>query len=107
MEVSRNILNQIADNLEAGEICFIHKDTLEIVTYPDEDVFHDTELLEETWQEEIQKVDNNEKFIAIEKMNSHDTFKVMEDFAEALEDRTMKIRLLTALDGKKPFANFK
>lgn len=36
VEVSKELLNTIADNLEAGEKCFIHKVTFEIITYPED-----------------------------------------------------------------------
>jgi hypothetical protein len=107
MEVSNNIINQIADCLEAGEKCFIHKRTLEIIHYPNEANFLDSDLLNEVWGEKIGKVDRDNNYIEIEKMDSHSGFKVMEDFAESLKNRTVKIRLLTALEGKNPFAKFK
>mgnify|MGYP003576476668 CR=1 FL=1 len=40
-------------------------------------------------------------------MSSHDGFKVMEDFAASLPENNTKSRLFQALEGKKPFANFK
>ena len=107
MDVPTNILNEIANNLEAGEKCFIHKQTLEIVTYPDDTQFSDDEMFIEAFGKDVEKVEGDKNYVEIEKMSSHDSFKVMEDFAESVEDRTTKIRLLTALDGKKPFANFK
>ena len=39
MELSKEILNDIAGNLDAGMKCFIHKTTHEVVTIPDEDRF--------------------------------------------------------------------
>jgi hypothetical protein len=106
MEVSKEILNQIADSLEAGEKCFIHAKTLEIVTYPD-DYLLDIDPDNNAWEDDIAKVDGDKSFIEIEKMNSQDSFIMMEDFANSVVDRTLKIRLLTALEGRKPFANFK
>ena len=40
-------------------------------------------------------------------MTSSDSFSVMEVFADSLENNTTKLRLQTALQGQKPFANFK
>jgi hypothetical protein len=60
------------------------------------------------WKEEIAKVKKNrKKFIEIESMSSPESFKVMEEFVHSLENNPTKIRLLTALEGHKPFANFK
>ena len=39
MEVSKEILNDIADSLEAGFKCFLHRETFEVVTYLDPDQF--------------------------------------------------------------------
>ena len=46
-------------------------------------------------------------FIEIENMTSSDSFSVMEEFAHSLENNTTKLRLQTALQGQKPFANSK
>jgi uncharacterized protein UPF0158 len=106
MEISKEILNDIADSMEAGFKCFIHEDTHEIVTYLDPDRNPDLDFAD--WKDEIGKVKKNrKKFIEIENMNSSESFKVMEEFVYSLDDNSTKIRLLTALEGQKPFANFK
>ncbi|MFL5740254.1 MAG: hypothetical protein ACJ75B_08550 [Flavisolibacter sp.] len=89
MEFSREILNQIAESLEMGEKCFIHKQTFKIVTYPD--YILDYEPDNSAWQEEIKKVESDENYKEVERMDSHDSFKIMEEFAEALNDRTRKL----------------
>ncbi|HKH59764.1 MAG TPA: UPF0158 family protein [Flavitalea sp.] len=106
MEVPREILNDIADSMEAGFKCFIHRETLEVVTYLDPDRYPD--LDPKDWKEEIGKVRKNKKnFIEIEAMDSRESFRVMAEFAESLENNTTKIKLVTALEGRKPFGNFK
>jgi hypothetical protein len=106
MEVSKEILNNIADSLEVGLKCFIHKDTCEVLTYPDPDQYPDMDPKD--WKEEIGKVRKSKKqFIEIERMESSESFKIMEEFVHTLENNSTKIRLLTALEGRKPFANFK
>ena len=106
MEVPTETLNDIADSMEAGFKCFIHRETLEVVTYLDPDRYPD--LDPKDWKEEIGKVKKNKKyFIEIEDMDSRESFRVMAEFAESLENNTTKIKLLTALEGHKPFANFK
>ncbi|HTE27161.1 UPF0158 family protein [Flavitalea sp.] len=106
MKVSKEILNDIADSLEAGQICYLHKETLEIIQFPDKDkdLYEDMEV----WQEEIDKVfDDREKYIEIKGMVSSESFSVMENFVLSLEDNFVKSRLLQAIEGHKPFANFK
>lgn len=106
MEVSREILNDIADSLEAGFKCFIHKDTCEVVTYLNPD--QNPDMDPKDWKEEIGKVRKGKnKFIEIVRIESSKSFKIMEEFVYTLENNSTKIRLLTALEGQKPFANFK
>ena len=92
--------------MEAGFKCFLHRDTFEVVTYLDSEQYADMDPKD--WKEEITKVRRNKKkFIEIESMTSSDSFKVMEQFVDSLENNSTKIRLLTSLEGQKPFANFK
>lgn len=106
MEVSKQILDNIADSLEAGFKGFIHRDTFEVVTYLDPGRYFDLDPV--TYKEEMDKIKKNKKkFIEIEEMDSRESFRVMEEFAESLETSTTKIKLITALEGHKPFANFK
>ncbi len=106
MEISKEILNDIADSMEAGFRCFLHRDTYEVVTYLDPEQHPDMDPKD--WKEEIGKVRRNKKkFIEIENMTSSDNFRVMAEFVDSLENNSAKVRLLTALEGQKPFANFK
>ena len=50
---------------------------------------------------------NKKKFIEIEQMLPSDRFRFMAEFVESLPNNRTKIGLLTALEGRKPFANFK
>ena len=106
MEFSRDFLNQIADSLEAGEKCFIHKQTFEMITYP-EDCILELDPGNNAWREEMEKVKNDANFIQVEKMSSRESFVVMEDFTESIQDQRIKTSLLIALRAKKPFSRFK
>jgi hypothetical protein len=106
MEVPNDLPNRIADSLEAAEKCFIHKQTLELITYP-EDFILDLDPEENVWKDDIEKVESDPNYVQIEKMPSRQHFEMMEAFAMSVDDRSVKIRLLTALDGRKPFAHFK
>jgi hypothetical protein len=107
MEAPKEILNDIADSMEAGNKCFIHRETFEVVRYPrDLDEFAGFD--DAAWKEEKNKVKKNKKkFLEIEDMDSRHKFRVMAAFAESLEESHTKIRLITSLEGHKPFANFK
>lgn len=106
MEVPSDLPNRIADSLEAHEQCFIHKQTLELITYPEEYLL-DLDPEQNAWQEEIERVESDPNYVQIQGMSSRDFFEVMEEFANSVDDRSTKIRLLDALGGPKPFAHFK
>jgi uncharacterized protein UPF0158 len=108
MKLSKNLLKEIAGRMEAGIKCYVHKTTHEIIDIPDENCFPGIDYDDEEtgWKEEIDKVHGNPDYISIESMETSDSFEVMEDFALSLAEGTTKIRLITALEGYKPFANF-
>jgi len=106
MQISKEILQEIADHLDTGFRCFLNTETHEIVTYPDEDRFFDMDI--KIWKEEIKKVKKaKKKYIEIESMPSSESFKVMEDFIDSIDDKSLKSKLFQAVEGHKPFANFK
>ena len=105
MQVSNEILDNIASEMQAGFTCYIHRDTLEVVAIPDKDRFFGMEM--DAWKKDLEKIKKaKKKFIEIEKMESSRSFNVMAEFANFLPDCPTKIRLITALEGHKPFANF-
>ncbi len=62
----------------------------------------------ESWGEDMDEIDNNfSDYIEIEKMDSHESFKLMEDFIETLTDSRLQDKLVRALSRPKPFRNFK
>jgi len=108
MEVSREILSDIADSLEAGLKCFIHRDTHEVISFPKdyEDQLFDGE--EDPWDDEKKKIKNaKRKYFEVQSMPSRFGFKVMEEFVHSINNNPTKNLLLKALEGRKPFANFK
>jgi hypothetical protein len=87
MNIPDEKINFLADNLEAGERCFVHKETLDIVTYPEDLGLYEWEEDpdENPWKEEINKVNADpDNYIEIEKMNSTESYRVMEAFINSL-----------------------
>lgn len=106
MQVPTKTIQEIAETLETGLKCFINIETHEIVTLPDEDRFSDIDA--EIWQDDIDKVNTNpEKYKEIEGMTSKESYRVMEDFIDSVDDKALKSKLIQAMEGYKPFANFK
>lgn len=95
----------IAEDLEMGMIVYISKETNEIKTVIDTDNFYaDTE----PWEEDLNEVEENyDKYLEIEKMDSPESYRVMEDFIETVKDEELKKKLELGLSLSKPFRNFK
>jgi hypothetical protein len=97
----------IAQELDCGFRCFLHKETGELLSIPVE-AFNgsmDTEFFEE----DLEKLEENFlDYREIPRMESHDSFGIMEEFAEELTDNPrLQTRLLNALGQRKPFRGFK
>ncbi len=105
MKLPPDKVNEIAQELQCGMRCFVQLQTGELLTVPKEE---DLDYLdEELWQETQDKLEEDfSNFVEIEPMSSREAFQVMEDFAETTP-RSLKVRLLDALDRKKPFQHFK
>jgi hypothetical protein len=99
-------IKDIADNLEFGMRCFIHSKSKEIKFIPDHDKHPDMDS--EIFAEDDEEIENNFRdYIRIEGMNSHESFKVMRDFIETVDNEVLRERLIHALNRPKPFSNFK
>jgi hypothetical protein len=99
-------ITELADNLDSGLRCFVHKETKVIVTTPDSlnDPLSDSELWDDA-NEEIEK--NFDSYVEIEKMDSNESFRLMQNFIDTIEDERLRDKLDQALSGPKPFRNFK
>jgi hypothetical protein len=104
--ITQDQLKEIADQLDCGMRCYINKETGEIKSVlnfvswntddrePWEDVLND---LKENW----------DKYFEIDRMESHESFEIMADFAESVNSRDLRDALIGALNKKHPFQNFK
>lgn len=106
MLLSKKQIHDIAGDLDMGMRCFYHKKTYKIHTILDFDKFPDGD--EELWEEDINYIDENfMDMIEFKAMTSRDSFEVMEDFVESIDDKNLQKRLINALSRRKPFQNFK
>ena len=106
MKISDKTIEEIADNLDSGMRCYLHKKTgdLKIIINEDNWIGADTEA----WEEDIDKIDANwTDYVEFEGMDSHESFKIMADFAESIDNAKLQDRLINALNKSKPFRNFK
>ena len=99
-------INEIAGELDCGLKCFIHKENGTLIAYPDELNYPDFDPDE--WTEVIEKVEDDiDNYVEIEKMDSHESFKVMESFVDTIDDVRLRDKLIRALSKSKPFKHFK
>lgn len=99
-------IKEIYENLDSGMRCFYNLKTAEIEMIPDFDNWMDPD--EELWQEEIKAVEENPgDYFEFIRMDSNESFQIMADFTENLNDTDLQKKLIFALKGRKPFQNFK
>ena len=105
----RKLIHDIADNINAGFICFVNPDTLEMEMVS-KDLISDPEEYELTtgdkWEDSF-KHDDWKKCITIEPPESGESFRIMEQFANEVDNQNLQNQLFYALSHAKPFANFK
>lgn len=99
-------IHEIVENLDCGFRSFWHRETGELLFIPDFDnnPYADSELFEE----DLEKLDDNfGDYVEIERPQSHDSYEIMADFTEQLDNSKLKKELENALNKKKPFREFK
>jgi hypothetical protein len=105
MKLPQDLITEIASELECGMLCFYHIPTGTLESHPDPD---DPYFDPEPWQDIMDKIESDrDNYIRIEKMNSHEAYEVMENFAFSLSDTDFKDRIFDRLSKRKPFQNFK
>jgi hypothetical protein len=106
-EKYKKAVAEIADNIQCGFICQVSKKTIEIISIRRENSYEFGDCDEE--EEEEEKDENNlslEDIVTISPLESHESFRVMENFVLSLNESRLKHQLTSALQRNKPFANF-
>ena len=98
-------IKEISQNLDAGMRSFYNTETGEIKILPD---FENHLYAErEMWAEDIEEIDSKfDKYVVFELMQSHQSYKIMEEFIETVDDNKLQNRLLDSISRSKPFRNF-
>lgn len=100
-------VKETADELDTGMRCFYNVKTMELLSIIDFNRF-DCMGDEELWQDVQEQIDEHwDDLVEINAMESHDSFRVMERYAELIKDEELQGRLYYALRGPNPFRNFK
>ncbi len=104
IQLTNEQINEIAEKLDSGFRSFINIKTGEVKEAPDESVVGDLG----PWQEDLEDLEENwGDYLEIDGMSSDDSFNVMADFVEEIDNPFLHERLINALKKSKPFRNFK
>lgn len=105
--ISSDTINEIAQHLGMGMDCHYNTKTNELITVPGRQFNAEKEFLAE-FKEQFAKIKKNKKdFLQIEVLDSRESFGIMEGFAAQITNESTKRKLFNALEGRKPFQNFK
>lgn len=106
LKLKKAQLEDIAEDLDCGMRCFYNLKTGEIKTILNFDSWIDAD--EELWEDVTNEIENNQAdYVEFEGFDSHDSFRIMVDFAETVDDARLQHKLINALNRPKPFQNFK
>ena len=115
-EKYRPLVNEIAQYIDMGLICYLNTETVELSTIPLEiyyevDHYKDAEKMKQKLDEEYgwQSVEflDWDNPIEFRPFPSNKSFLIMEEFTVSLpDDEKIRPRLIDALRNRKPFANF-
>jgi len=106
ISLTKDQINEIAEQLDCGMRCYIKKETGEIKTVLNFESWQTDDR--EPWKDVLNELDKNwDKYIEIERMETHEAFNLMVDFAESVDSSELRNSLINALNKKHPFQNFK
>ena len=103
----KKLVKEIAEMTDCGHIYYLNPKTGEHFEVPaniEDDIFYNEE---NPFQKDIDTVDSWEEKIIIEPLETFESFKIMESFANYVSDQKMQSKLLNTLSRNRPFANFK
>ena len=106
MKLTEEQIKSIAEDLEAGYKVYLNIETKETKSVIDTDNNFYSET--EPWKEDIKEIERNyDKYLEFDKMDSRESFRVMEEFVDSVEDENLRKKLELGLSLSKPFRNFK
>ena len=109
-EKYRELVHSVAENIDCGFVCFINPETLEVEEVPKsmiDDPFEFNLITGMNRTNETFLHEEWESFISIEPRESSESFNIMEKFVDEVNDKSLKNKLINALNNQRPFANFK
>ncbi len=106
INLTNDQIKEIAEQLDCGMRCYINKETGEIISVLNFESWQTDDR--EPWEDVLNELEEHwDKYIEIERMESHESFEIMADFANSADSRELRNSLINALNKKHPFQNFK
>ncbi len=105
MKFTTRQISDFSQQIQENIFLYINTDTEETKLIADlEDYMVEPEL----WQEEYDEVQKNWKnYVVIKGMSSRESFRIMEDFKDQVNNSQLQRKLTNALKRKGPFRNFR
>jgi hypothetical protein len=104
------VVKEIAGSIDAGFVCFLNTDTLEIDEFP-RDLLSDSYMYKMNTGVSLDQLNLKytkwEKYITIEPLEANESFRIMAKFTDQLDNSRFRTQLVYALNNRKPFVNFK
>jgi hypothetical protein len=108
-KLSEEQIKEIAEMLDTGyHICCINPDTGEVeIVFNNEMMSYLDDEEDDDIKAQQARIDSWQRFIRIEKPESHESFQIMENFVnEIIPDGKLKEQFWNALSRSHPFRNF-
>jgi len=106
LKLTEEQIKSIAEELDAGFKVYLNIETKKIKSIIDFDNNYTADT--EPWEEDIKEIEENfNKYLIFEKMDSRESFQVMEEFVVTVDAEELRKKLELGLSLSKPFRNFK
>jgi hypothetical protein len=106
LKLTEEQIKSIAEELDAGFNVYLNIETKEIKSIIDFDNNYAADT--EPWEEDVKEIEENfNKYLKFEKMDSRESFQVMEEFVVTVNDEELRKKIELGLSLSKPFRNFK
>ena len=102
-----DLLWEIIDLLDSGEIVYLHRETLDLLSHPDPKRWDDTEARELLIDVQNRVELQPDAYVTLAPPEPKEAFYMMEAFIATVDDVELKNRFTDALRSKKPFRYFR
>ncbi|MGV8992499.1 MAG: hypothetical protein ACOH1O_00225 [Flavobacterium sp.] len=99
IEIDDKKINEIAQNLNAGLVCYLNIKTGELIDLPENYEEFDDEDAIELFGEISEKIEDTD-FKKIPLLESYEDFDILKSFIDKVNDTSMQSKLENALEGR-------